>query len=47
MPVITGKAGLRELVFSDELAVDGGRIALLRFLSLLERPGRPVPIVTP
>lgn len=43
----TGQAGLRELVFSDELAVEGSRLDLLAFLSLLDRPDPAFPIVTP
>jgi alkyl sulfatase BDS1-like metallo-beta-lactamase superfamily hydrolase len=45
--LVTGQAGLRELVFSDELSVEGSRLELLGFLSLLERPGEPFAIVTP
>lgn len=43
----TGQAGLRELVFSDELAVEGSRLELLRFLGLFGRPSGAFPIVTP
>ena len=43
----TREAGLRELVFSDELAVEGSRLDLLRFLSLLDSPAGDFPIVTP
>jgi len=43
----TGQAGLREMVFSNDLDVDGSRLALLSFLSLLERPDGNFPIVTP
>jgi alkyl sulfatase BDS1-like metallo-beta-lactamase superfamily hydrolase len=45
--LMTGQSGLRELVFSDELQVEGSRMALLSFLRLLERPGDPFAIVTP
>jgi alkyl sulfatase BDS1-like metallo-beta-lactamase superfamily hydrolase len=45
--LVTGEAGLRELVFSDALSVEGSRLELLGFLSLLDRPGGPFPIVTP
>jgi alkyl sulfatase BDS1-like metallo-beta-lactamase superfamily hydrolase len=45
--LVTGQAGLRELVFSDDLSVDGSRLELLGFLSLLDRPGGAFPIVTP
>jgi alkyl sulfatase BDS1-like metallo-beta-lactamase superfamily hydrolase len=45
--LLVGEAGLRELVFSEELDVDGNRLDLLSFLMLLDRPGRAFPIVTP
>jgi alkyl sulfatase BDS1-like metallo-beta-lactamase superfamily hydrolase len=43
----TGQAGLRDLVFSDDLSVEGSRVQLLSFLSLLDRPDGLFPIVTP
>lgn len=43
----TGQAGLRELIFSDELSVEGSRLDLLSFLSLFDRPTLSFPIVTP
>ncbi len=43
----TQQAGLRELLFSDELAVEGSRIELLGFFSLLDKPEGAFPIVTP
>jgi hypothetical protein len=45
--LVTGQEGLRDLIFSDELSVDGSRLELVSFLTLLERPGPPFPIVTP
>ena len=44
----TGQAGLREMIFSDELAVEGSRLELLSFFSVFDRSadGR-FPIVTP
>jgi len=42
-----GEAGVRELVFSDELEVDGSRVKLLSFLALLDRPDGRFAIVTP
>jgi alkyl sulfatase BDS1-like metallo-beta-lactamase superfamily hydrolase len=45
--LVTGQAGLRELVFSNDLNVDGSRVQLLGFLSLLDRPKGNFPIVTP
>ena len=43
----TKQAGLRELIFSDELAVEGSRLDLLSFLSMLDSPDGRFPIVTP
>jgi alkyl sulfatase BDS1-like metallo-beta-lactamase superfamily hydrolase len=43
----TGAVGLRELVFSDELDVDGSRTALLSFFGLLDAPDPDFAIVTP
>ena len=43
----TQQAGLRELLFSDELTVEGSRLDLLAFFSLLDRPDGTFPIVTP
>jgi alkyl sulfatase BDS1-like metallo-beta-lactamase superfamily hydrolase len=43
----TGQAGLRDLLFSDDLNVEGSRVQLLSFFSLLERPDGLFPIVTP
>jgi alkyl sulfatase BDS1-like metallo-beta-lactamase superfamily hydrolase len=43
----TGEAGLRDMIFSDDLDVDGSRLELLSFFSLFERPDGRFPIVTP
>jgi alkyl sulfatase BDS1-like metallo-beta-lactamase superfamily hydrolase len=43
----TGAVGLRELVFSDDLAVDGSRTALLSFFGVLDAPDPNFAIVTP
>ena len=45
--LVIGEAGVRDLVMSDELAVEGSRLKLLSFLSLLDRPDGRFPIVTP
>ena len=45
--LVSGQAGLREVVFSDDLDVDGSRLELVCFLSLLDRPDGAFPIVTP
>ena len=43
----TQQAGLRDLLFSDEISVEGSRMTLLGFFRLLDRPGGAFPIVTP
>jgi len=43
----TGQAGLREMIFSDDLAVTGSRLELLSFFSLFDRSDGQFPIVTP
>jgi alkyl sulfatase BDS1-like metallo-beta-lactamase superfamily hydrolase len=43
----TGAVGLRELVFSDELDVDGSRPALLSLFGVLDAPDPNFAIVTP
>jgi alkyl sulfatase BDS1-like metallo-beta-lactamase superfamily hydrolase len=45
--LVTRQAGLREMIFSTELEVDGSRLALLSFFSLLEPADGAFPIVTP
>ena len=42
-----GTAGLRETLFSDQLNVDGSRLALLRFMRLFDKPSGTFAIVTP
>jgi alkyl sulfatase BDS1-like metallo-beta-lactamase superfamily hydrolase len=42
-----GDAGLRDLVMSDELQVEGSRLELLSFLALIGKPDGRFPIVTP
>jgi len=45
--MLTGQAGIKETLFSDELETGGDRLALLRFLLLFEKPDARFPIVTP
>lgn len=45
--MVTGDAGIRDMVFSDEIAVEGSRSALLGFFGLLDKPDGNFPIVTP
>jgi alkyl sulfatase BDS1-like metallo-beta-lactamase superfamily hydrolase len=43
----TGTAGPKDMIFSDELKVDGSRFDVLAFFSVLDRPDGKFPIVTP
>ena len=45
--LVTRQAGLRDLVFSDELDVDGSRRRLLAFFGLFDAPRGDFAIVTP
>jgi alkyl sulfatase BDS1-like metallo-beta-lactamase superfamily hydrolase len=45
--MVTGEAGLRDMIFSGEVDVEGSRLDLLSFFSLLDRPDGAFPIVTP
>jgi alkyl sulfatase BDS1-like metallo-beta-lactamase superfamily hydrolase len=42
-----GEAGLKDLIMSDDLKVEGSRLKLLSFLSLVSKPDGQFPIVTP
>jgi alkyl sulfatase BDS1-like metallo-beta-lactamase superfamily hydrolase len=43
--MLTGRAGLRETLESDELEVDGSGVQLLRFFALFEHPDTAFPVV--
>jgi alkyl sulfatase BDS1-like metallo-beta-lactamase superfamily hydrolase len=45
--LLTGEAGLKETLFSDQLSVEGSRLELLNFFSLFEQPVTSFPIVLP
>jgi len=45
--LVVGQAGLRELIFGDDLDIDGSRMALMSFFGLLETPQGAFNIVTP
>ena len=45
--IITGKAGLKALLFGDDLSVEGSELDLVEFFSLLDRPDGSFSIVTP
>ena len=45
--IITGKAGLKDTLFSDNLSVDGSKLDLIGFFNLLDQPKGDFNIVTP
>lgn len=47
LKLVTKQAGLKEMIFSDELDVDGSRMTLLTFFSLLDNMEGDYNIVTP
>lgn len=47
LSLVTRQAGLKEMIFSDELNVDGSRLKLLKFFSLLDDPEPAFAVVTP
>lgn len=47
LEMLTGNAGIRDTLFSDEVSVEGSRLDLMGFFSLLDRPDETFDIVTP
>lgn len=47
LKMLTGTAGLRETLFSDDLTIEGSRLDLLSFLRLIDKPKGAFSIVTP
>jgi alkyl sulfatase BDS1-like metallo-beta-lactamase superfamily hydrolase len=47
LSMVTGQAGLKELLLSDEIELRGSRLDLLKFFSLLDKPDGRFNIVTP
>ncbi|WP_250656115.1 alkyl/aryl-sulfatase [Alkalimarinus coralli] len=45
--IIIGKAGLKSLLFDDDLSLEGSRLDLIEFFGLLDRPDGAFNIVTP
>ncbi len=45
--MLVGKVGIKEMVFSDDLRVDGSKMDLIGFLRLIEKPDGRFNIVTP
>ena len=47
LKMVTGKAGISDTLLSDDLKVEGSRVDLVRFFTLLEQPNGSFNIVTP
>jgi alkyl sulfatase BDS1-like metallo-beta-lactamase superfamily hydrolase len=47
LDMLTGDAGIRDTLFSDEVSVEGSKLDLVGFFSLLDRPDETFDIVTP
>lgn len=45
--MLTGKAGVRDILFSDDLDIEGSKIDLIRFFALFDKPNGTFNIVTP
>jgi len=45
--LLTRQANIREILFSDDVSVEGSELDLLRFFALLDRPDEVFDIVTP
>jgi alkyl sulfatase BDS1-like metallo-beta-lactamase superfamily hydrolase len=45
--MLTGNAGIRDILFSDDVSVEGSKLDLLGFFALLDRPDETFNIVTP
>jgi alkyl sulfatase BDS1-like metallo-beta-lactamase superfamily hydrolase len=47
LKLVTRQASLKDLVFSDDISVDGSRLKLISFFRLLDDPDGNFAIVTP
>jgi alkyl sulfatase BDS1-like metallo-beta-lactamase superfamily hydrolase len=47
LKMLTGKAGVKETLFSDDLKIEGNRLDLLAFFKLFDKPEGKFNIVTP
>jgi alkyl sulfatase BDS1-like metallo-beta-lactamase superfamily hydrolase len=47
LDMLTGDAGIRDTLFSDEVSVEGSKLDLVGFFSLLDRPDETFDVVTP
>jgi alkyl sulfatase BDS1-like metallo-beta-lactamase superfamily hydrolase len=47
LKLATGQAGLRDMIFSESFDMEGSRVDVLQFFSMLDKPDGRFPIVTP
>ena len=47
LSMLAGQAGLKDLLISDEIELQGSKLDLLRFFSLLDKPEGRFEMVTP
>ena len=47
LKMLTGKAGLKDTLFSDDLEIEGSRLDLVSFFRLIDKPTGTFDIVTP
>jgi alkyl sulfatase BDS1-like metallo-beta-lactamase superfamily hydrolase len=47
LEMLTGKAGLKDTLFSDDLEIEGSRLDLVSFFRLIDKPAGAFNIVTP
>ena len=45
--IIIGEAGLKDTLFGDDLSVEGSKLDLISFFSMLDKPMGTFNIVTP
>lgn len=47
LKIVIGDAGAKDLLFSNDLAIEGSRVDLVKFFGMLDKPDSMFPIVTP
>ena len=47
LKMLTGSAGLKDTLFSDDLTIEGSRLDLLSFFRLIDKPTGTFDIVIP
>jgi alkyl sulfatase BDS1-like metallo-beta-lactamase superfamily hydrolase len=46
LKMMTGEAGPKDLLLSDQTKISGSQVSLIRFFSLIEKPPKQFPVVT-